>query len=361
MRAHKALLLSIAVAFSGMSSANAASVADCVSVTSGQFKKSSYESTYEITVRNACGDSFSDSLNYTSLQFYAGSSILNAETASILYLPSYGQNFTFRLRNLKSGTYSPYLKIWSPKDYSSRTVNLPGFSIADPLNCVSVSSSEFFSSRFDPMLRITVKNNCSDLNSNAFSGFQYTLNLPGYFSYLGSQSIYSLSSYGSSLDFSLRDIKPGSYSPTLEIRDSSYQTKRVNLGTFFVSSKPTPTRTPIPVPTKSSVTGNSASFTQVCAISKEFSEQCSDYPEFNFDFCSSLKKASLQEKVGAKWVYLWTVTGTIDSSICSDSKYPYYILATGENSVGKKTSMRLVFAKTPQISSYTQIFTLVFR
>ena len=357
MGALKALFLSIALAVSTMSSANAASIADCISVTSGQFKKSSYESTYEITVRNACGDSFKDLLNYTSLQFYAGSSVLNPEMASILYLPSYGQNFTFRLGNLKPGTYSPYLKIWSPKDYSSRTVYLPGFSIADPLNCVSVSSSEFFSSKFDPMLRVTVKNNCSDLDSSAFSRFQYNLNLPGYFPYLSSQSIYSLSSFGSSLDFSLRDIKPGSYSPTLEIRDSSYQTKRVNLGTFYVSSTPTPA----PVPTKSSVSGNSSSFTEVCAISKEFAEQCSDYPDFSIDFCSSLQKASLQEKVGTKWVFLWAVSGSRDSSICSDSKYPYYIVASGENPTGKKTSMRLVFTKTTKISSYTQNFTLVFR
>ena len=355
MRALKALFLSIALAVSTMSSANAASIADCISVTSGQFKKSSYESTYEITVRNACGDSFKDLLNYTSLQFYAGSSVLNAETASILYLPSYGQNFTFRLRNLKPGTYSPYLKIWSPKDYSSRTVYLPGFSIEDPLNCVSVSSSEFINSKFDSILKVTIKNICFDLASSAFSGFKYSLNLPTYFGYLSSQSINSLSSYGTSLDFSLRDIKPGSYSPTLEIRDSSYQTKRVNLGTFYVSS------TPAPVPTKPSASGSSASLTQVCATSKEFLEQCSDYPDFRFDFCSSLQKASLLEKVGTKWVFLWTVTGTRDSSICSDSKYPYYIVASGENPTGKKTSMRLVFNKTTKISSYTQNFTLIFR
>ena len=340
-----------------MSSANAASIANCISVTSGEFKKSSYESTYDITVKNACGDSFKELLNYTSLQFYAGSSVLNAESASVLYLPSYGQTFTFRLRDLKPGTYSPYLKIWSPKDYSSRTVYLPGFSIIDPLNCVSVASSEFLDSKFDPMLRVTIKNICSDLSSSAFSGFKYSLNLPTYFGYLSSQSVYSLSSYGSSLDFSLRDIKPGSYSPTLEIRDNSYQTKKVNLGTFFVSSTPTPT----PVPTKSIASGNSASFTQVCASSKEFTEQCSNYPDFSFDFCSSLQKASLQEKVGTKWVFLWKISGTRDLSICSDSKYPYYIVASGQIPTGKKTSMRLIFSKTTKIPSYTQNFTLAAR
>jgi hypothetical protein len=357
MRALKVLFFSIALAMGSMTNANAASIADCISVTSGQFKKSIFDTTYEITVRNACGDNVKELLNYTSLSFYAGASVLNPETTSIFYLQSYGQNFTFKLRNLKPGTYSPYLKIWSPKDYSSRTVYLPGFSIADPLNCVSVSRSEFFNSKFDPLLRVTVKNNCSDLDSGAFSGFQYTLNIPGYFGYLSGKSLYSLSSFGSTLDFSLRDIKAGNYSPSLEIRDSSYQTKRVNLGAFYVSSTPTPA----PLPTKTSASGVSGSLNQVCATSKEFAEQCSDFPDFSFDFCSSLQKASLQEKVGTKWVFLWTVNGTRDTSICSDSKYPFYILASGENATAKKTDLRLVFAKTSKISSYTQYFTLVFR
>lgn len=343
--------------FTALPLANAASLADCVSVTNGQFKKGLFETTYEISVRNACGDNFKDLLNYTSLSFYAGSSILNPETASILYLQSYGQNFTFRLRNLKPGNYSPYLKIWSPKDYSSRTVYLPGFSITDPLSCVIVSDSEFINSKFDPILRVTVKNNCYDLDSGAFSGFQYSLVLPGYFPFISTQSIYSLSSFGSNLDFSLKDIKPGNYSPTLEIKDSSYQTKKIYLDTFFVNS----TFTPIPVPTKSSVAGNTSSLTQVCATSKEFPDQCSDFPKFNFDLCSSLQKASLQEKVGAKWVFLWNVTGSKDSTMCSDSKYPYYILASGENRTGKKSDLRLVFVKTSKISSFTQYFSLVFR
>lgn len=357
MRALKGLILSLALVLSSTPNAHAANIADCISVTNGQFKKGIFDTTYEITVRNACGDSFKELLNYTSLAFYAGSSVVNPERDTIYYLQTYGQNFTFKLRDLKPGNYSPYLKIWSPKDYSSRTVYLPGFSIIDPLNCVVVSNSEFFDTKFDPMLRVTVKNNCSDLDSDAFSRFEFTLNLPGYYPYLSGKTIYSLSRYGSSLDFSLREIRAGSYSPTLEIRDSNYQTKRVNLGTFFVSSKATPT----PIPTKSSVTKDSSSFTQVCAISKDFDEQCSDYPEFTFDFCSSLKSASLQEKVGEKWVFLWKVTGTKDASVCPDSKYPFYILASGENSTGKKTFLRLVFTKTSKIASFTQNFTLVTR
>jgi hypothetical protein len=224
---------------------------------------------------------------------------------------------------------------------------------------VTVSGSEFFNSKFDPMLRVSVKNSCSDLRSDAFSGFQFSLNLPGYFPFLSSKSIYSLGSYGTSLDFSLRDIKTGSYSPTLEIKDDNYQTRRVNLGSFFVS--PTYRPTPTPSSTRSSVSGNNSKFTQVCSTSKEFTEQCSDYPDFSFDLCSSLQKASLQVKMGSKWVFLWKVNGTTDSSICSDTSYPFYILASGESKAGKKTDLRLVFAKTSKIASFTQNFTLVFR
>lgn len=357
MRKVALILLSLALMVNGSSSARAASIADCISVSSGQFKKGVFDTTYEVTVRNACGDQFKELLNYSSLSFYAGSSVLNPETDTIFYLQSYGQNFSFKLRNLKPGTYNPYLKIWSPKDYSSRTVYLPGFKITDPLNCVIVTDSEFFSSKFDPLLRVTVKNNCPDLESSAFSGFQYDLDLPGYFSYLSSKSLFSLSSFGTDLDFSLRDIKAGNYFPVLEIKDSNYQTKKINLDQFSVISTPGP----LPTPTRSSKSGGGKSLNTVCTSSKEFSEQCSDYPDFSFDFCSSLQKASLQEKVGTKWVFLWNVTGTKDSSMCSDSKYPFYILASGENRSGKKTEMKLVFSKTSKISSFTQYFSIIFR
>ncbi len=350
-------ILSVVMAFSAMSSATAASIADCISVTGGQFKKGIFDTTYEVTLRNACGDNFKELLNYSSISFYAGSSVLNPETDTIFYLQTYGQNYTFKLRNLKPGRYSPFLKIWSPKDYSSRTVYLPGFSILDPLNCVSVSESEFINDKFDPILRITVRNNCADLESSAFSGFKFSLNLPGYSQYLSSRSLFIISDYGSSLDFSLPDIRAGSYSPTLEISDNNYQTKRIGLEVFYVTAAPTP----LPAPTKSSVKGKNGLFTQICATAKEFTPNCSDYPEFNFDLCSSLQKASLQEKVGSKWVFLWKVDGTKDSSVCSDARYPFYVLASGENKTGKKTELRLVFSKTSKVASYTQYFSLTSR
>jgi hypothetical protein len=357
MRVLKILFLSFALTLSTISTANAASLADCISVTGGKFKEWGSSSTYEITVRNACGDSFKESLNYSSLSFYAGSSVLNPETASIFYLQSYGQTFSFKLGNLKAGTYSPYLKIFSGKDYSSRTVYLPGFSIADPLNCVAITGSEFIGSKFDPSLRVSVMNSCSNLESNSFSGIQFSLKLPGYTPYIVSKSINFLDSSGSSLVFSLQEIKSGSYYPSLEIKDSNYQTIRVNLETFYVSSTPTPTSSP----TKSAVTGKKGSSSQVCATSKGIVDQCSDYPFFSFSVCSNLQKASLQEKTGSTWVFLWTVTGTKDSSVCSDSRYPYYILASGNNKTRKKTDLRLVFTKTSKLGSFTRNFSLVVR
>jgi hypothetical protein len=357
MRTLKAIFLSLVLIFHTVPSGNTASLTDCISVTNGQFKKGIFDTSYEISVRNICGDSFKELLNYTSLSFYAGTKVLNPERATILFLQSYGQMFSFKLRNLEAGTYSPYLKIWSPKDYSSRTVYLPGFSIVDPLDCIAVDRSEFINSRFDPLLRVILKNSCPDLDSNTFSGFRINLRLPGYLPYLSDKTIFSLSSYGSSFDFLLRDIKPGNYFPVVEVQNSNYQTLKFNLSNFSVLAS----ATSAPIPNNSNATSSGTIFKTVCAVSKEFSEQCSDFPEFNFDLCSSLKRASLQEKVGTKWVSLGMVSGNKDSSICPNSRYPYYILASGTNASGKKTELRLVFTKTAKVPSFTQNFTLIYR
>lgn len=355
MKVSKILGLVFLVLIGTISSANAVSLADCISVSSGEFKKGTFETTYEVSIRNACGDTVKDQLNYSSISFYADSSVLNPETQYIYYLQSYGQDFSFKLRNLKSGNFRPYLKISVPKDYSYRTVYLPGFSISDPLNCISLYDNKFINDRFNQTLRITLKNTCSDISSSEFSGIQLSLSIPGYYQYINSQSVYSLANYGKDFDFNLQGIKSGTYYPVLEIRNSSYQTRKINLDSIYISIAPSPT------PTKSSSNGSSGKYTQICSTSKEFDDQCAVFPSFSFDFCSSLQKGVLYEKVGTKWVFLWAISGTRDSSICSGSKYPYYIIAEGENRTGKKTDLKIVFTKTSKISSYSQLFTLRFQ
>ena len=361
MRRVLAVLLSIGFLVGIVPNAQSASLADCISVTSGQFKKTSYETTYSISYRNACGDAYKEQLNNTTLSFYADSSVLNPEITYVLYLQTYGTDWSFKLRNLKAGSYRPYLQISVLKDRSFRTVNLPGFTIADPLNCIAITDSQYRGDKYESILRINLRSECSDLSSSDFSGIQFTLNVPGYYSYIGSQSIFSLASYGTYLDFSLRDLKPGTYVPIIEIRDKGFKTRSITLFSFTIAGSPTPT----PIPTRSASTssnGNSSlAGQQLCAISKGLIDQCSEYPNFNFEFCSSLQKASLQEKVGSTWVYQWTVIGTKDPDVCSESRYPFYVSVIGENVISKKTYMRLVFTKTSKIPSYTQSFSLEIR
>jgi hypothetical protein len=242
-----------------------------------------------------------------------------------------------------------------PKDFSFRTIYLPGFSITDPLNCITFAESQFFNDKFNPLYRVTLENSCSDVSSRDFSKFELELKIPGYFQYISSQSIYSLSNYGSTFDFFLRDIKSGTYFPFLEIRDNYYKTRKIELNPLFIATSPTP------IAKKTYNNNGGITPTQVCSLSKNFAEQCADYPNFSFDFCSSLQKASLQEKVGTKWVFLWNVSGKKDSTICTDNKYPFYILVSGQNKSYKKSELRLIFSKTSNISSYTQYFTLEFR
>ena len=86
-----------------------------------------------------------------------------------------------------------------------------------------------------------------------------------------------------------------------------------------------------------------------------------DFPKFRFDLCSSLQKATLQKKVGTKWLSLKIVSGKRSLSICPDDTYPFYVSASGEDKTGKNTEMRLVFIKTNRVSSFTQFFSVEFR
>jgi hypothetical protein len=337
-----------------MPAAHSAYLADCIVATNANLRDSGFEKVYEVTLKNACGDTFKEALNYTGLSFYADYSTINPQQDSIFYLQSYGSTYSFKLRNLKGGSYRPYLKIFVPKDYSNKTINLPAFTIANPLECIQLSSSQFNSDFFAKTLTIVLKNSCSSLSSRDFSDLQLSLEIPGYFGYIADKTIFSLDSYGTDFRFELPDIKAGSYSPQLTIRDSSFNSRRFTLSTFQIAASPKPTPSASNSASKQPSTGKS----QLCAIAKNFYDQCSDFPNFLFELCSSLQNAQLQEKVGNSWINLWKVKGKRDSSRCSSSGNPFLVSVSGTNATMTKTSLRLVFAKTSRISSYTQSFTL---
>ncbi len=347
-------LVAICLSAVSMPAANSAYLADCIVASNANLRDSGFEKVYEVTLRNACGDTFKEALNYTGLSFYADYSIVNPEQDSIFYLQSYGSTYKFKLRNLKSGNYRPYLKIFVPKDYSNKTINLPGFTIANPIDCIQLSNNQFNSDLFAKTLTVVLKNTCSSLTSRDFSDLQLSLEVPGYFGYISSKTIFGIDSYGTDFRFELPDIKPGSYSPQLIVKDSNFNSRKFTLSTFQIIASPKPTPSASNSVPKQSTANNS----KICAVAKNFADQCSDFPNFLFELCSSLQNAKLQERVGNSWTNLWNVKGKKDSSRCSARTNPYLVKVSGTNSTYARTSLRLVFTKTSKINSFTQVFTL---
>lgn len=348
------LITFLAIFLCGLNSpqANAAYLADCIVATNANFKDSGFEKVYEVTLKNACGDAFKESLNYTGLSFYADYYTVNPEQDSIFYLQSYGSTYTFKLRNLKSGTYRPYLKIFVPKDYSNKTINLPGFTIANPLECVAYVTDRFTSDIYSKTLIVTLKNNCLSLSGRNFSILQLQLEVPGYYGYISSKTIFSLESYGTDFQFELPEIKAGSYYPTLTVKDSSFNSKRIPLSTIRIMASPTPTPSASKTSSKISPVGTA----KLCSTAKKFDDQCADFPNFKFQLCSSLQNGQLQEKVGSVWSNLWKVKGIRDSISCPSRTNPFLVTVSGTNSTKIDTSLRIVFTKTAKLSSYTQYF-----
>jgi hypothetical protein len=168
-----------------------------------------------------------------------------------------------------------------------------------------------------------------------------------------SQSIFNLSSFGKTVQFELRGIKPGFYSPTLKITSrEDFSSKRVRLPAYTIEASRQPAL---------GDDGGSATVSnkEVCSRASGFDTLCQDYPNWIFEMCSSLKDGTLQEYVGNKWVTLWKVKGYKDQSACED-RFPYAIDLSGNTSlkVGKTSQMRIVFKGTESRSGFTQRFTL---
>lgn len=354
MRRWSVAFLSLLLCGFHLPHAKAAYLADCIVATNANFRDSGFEKVYEVTLKNACGDAFKESLNYTGLSFYADTYTANPEQDSIFYLQSYGSTYTFKLRNLKGGTYRPYLKIFVPKDYSNKTINLPGFTIANPLDCVAYVNDRFTSDIFTKTLTVTLKNNCPSLSGRDFSNLQLQLDVPGYYGYISSKTIFSLESYGTDFQFELSDIKAGNYYPVLTVKDTNFNNKRFTLSTIRITASPTPT----PSASRTASRIPSSNSTKLCATAKNFDDQCLDFPNFQFELCSSLQNGQLQERVGNTWTNLWKVKGTRDSTSCPSRTNPFFISVSGTNATKSDTSLRIVFTKTTKLSSFTQYFKL---
>ncbi len=340
-------VVSVLLPFVSPVAAHAVGLADCLYVTDAQFTKSSFSTTYEVTLNTQCDSKTSEKLNWSGVTFYADKSVMNGSTETY-YNSFFGTTLKFNLTSweysaLNPGIQYPYLKIFTPSDYSYKTIYLPTFEVAEPMDCVSVVSSGSKVLGIQTTYGVTLKNTCTSLGDREFSDLKFSISIPGYTGYVSSQTLYSMSRYGSTISFNLPGIQKGSYFPSLQILDSGWNTKILSLNSFFIQG--------------SSQSGTGSTFLQNCISSPGITTQCAPHPNLTFDMCSSLKNGTLQEKVGIKWITLWKVSGTKDLSSC-DSKYPFLVSVSGQNSNKSSTSMRIVFTGTTSMTGYTQTLTM---
>ena len=222
------------------------------------------------------------------------------------------------------------------------------------VDCVVVSSaglSSYFSFG-SPEYEIKVSNGCQgDMGGVTLEFDSGSYDVWGFNNRV---SIWSLSSWSTTKTFSLENIKPGYYTPTLKITATKdYSTRRMNLPSFTIQA-----------PAQPSLGNNGGSATlpgstypskQVCTSSTIAGKTCSDYPNWTYSICSTNPSGILQEKVGTTWVKLWNFKGTKDSTC--DSKYPYliYIEGSSKRTTGT-TSLRLAFSKTATKSAWYDYF-----
>ena len=212
------------------------------------------------------------------------------------------------------------------------------------VDCVVVSSAGVspFLMFGSPEYEIKLYNGCQgdmgsvnlDFDSGSFDVFSFN----------GRVSIYNLSNYSTTKTFSLQNIKPGFYFPKLKItatKDYSYKT--INLPSYSIKA-----------PKQPSLGNNGGSVQlqpdvslsrQICTSSSIAGTNCTDYPNWVYNICSTNPSGILQEKVGSIWIKLWSFKG-VRSTDCA-SKYPYSVIISGTTSkISGNQQMRLVFSKT---------------
>lgn len=247
---------------------------------------------------------------------------------------------------MKSAFHSKLAKILLGLVVSLSCLNNPSPASAynQWVDCVVVSSAGLssFYSFGSPEYEIKIANGCDgdmggvtlDFDSGSYDVWGFNNRV----------SIWSLTSWKTTKTFSLDNIKPGYYSPTLKITATKdYSTRRMNLPSFTIEA-----------PAQPSLGSNGGSATlpgrsypakQVCTSSTIAGKTCSDYPNWTYSICSTNPSGILQEKVGTSWVKLWNFKGTKDSTC--ESKYPYLISIEGSSKrTTGTTSLRLAFSKT---------------
>lgn len=322
----------------GLSSANSAGYANCLSITDAEIEKKFSELVYTLTLEDLCDLGLASfSLTLKSNKF-----LVSDVNKSYVYVYSYGTKVSFSLSKYSPGTYSPSLEITSNQDLERRSVSLPRFTIESPVDCLQVTQSGLDYSQIS--YSVTVKNICDTLDNYSFQNVQVELQGGGLFGLsTSSQKLYSVSDYGTTLRFNLYGLSNGSYYPELRAEDLSNNESAVfSLSGFTIKSDQS-----------KSTSKSSSSGKQLCVTGKNYSKECFSFPDFSYTVCSSSPSGSVQYQSSSKWLFGWNFKGEKDLDRC-EPNVPYLISINGTS---KSTlNMRLKFNKYQRASVFYSNF-----
>jgi hypothetical protein len=329
-------ILVLFIPFIQASNSNAIGLANCVSVSSAEVVKEFGNLVYSLKVRDLCDPGIrSYKLTLRSNKF----SVPDVSNSNVV-IYGYSKSVSFSLKNYSPGDYSPTLEISSSGDFERKSISLPGFRIDSPVDCVEVLRSSF--DAFSVSYLLTVKNACESLDSYSFGNINFELQGNGISGrFAGSQKLYSISEYGSQLNFRLSGISNGTYFPSLYIRDyTDSKSKTIQLSAFTVGKS-----------SKSSSVGSSSK--QACVTGKNYTKECFDFPDWKYEICSSNPSGKVQYQSGSKWFFGWNFNGVKNVDRC-ESTHPFLVTINGTSK--QSANLRLYFSKYETKGSFYSNF-----
>jgi len=211
------------------------------------------------------------------------------------------------------------------------------------VDCVIITKANIDKtySSLPPSYNFTVSNGCSGSDIGSVKIEFQNGDILNY-SYLNTQTIYSFSAYqyyGKKLSFSLKDMKPGYYQPSVKITaQKDYSRKTVSLPSYNIEAPKQPVLTS---------TGGNTSTLNSCAYTADMKIlNCSSYPNWSISVCvsSSYTNAIVQQQDGTLWSDLWKVSTIYDSASCTLTTSPYLLVINGSSklAVNKSASLRVL-------------------
>jgi len=335
--------------------AHSAQPIDCINVESANLVENSYVTyDYILQVRSLCRlNSISDvdSISGTSISLELRGPQIVRKSSSIGNL-TYGQKITFQLGNLKDGIYSPTLRL-SKAGQSTRTINLPNFTVSNILECIEVTRNFTEEISNTPSLKVYLRNTCITYSENDFSSFNIKMQFVSDFNSLGLSEVIQinrLSSSESLFIFKLDSLSPGIYMTSSVKVFTPSKSRKLLLDIFAISKKESNSATPSPSTTKSPSTQNSLGDIQQCVTSKGFEESCTYAPDWYFEFCTVLASGTLEQKIGSAWKSVKKVRTSGADKSCGKNPNLFEIDGVN-NSTTKKLTFRVRLNAT---SKYTQ-------